>query len=492
MICHIYSSEMFFVHPLQDQTENFAKVQQELEKMEGHLEKVNMDTVREDTVCVLRQGDAMYRAVVTSSRSPGSSLSLILLDFGTPVFDLSNAELLVMPDVGWLCDLPGLAVPCKLADVPPLTSENLTVSKQILERLLKSPNLVYNAILITKGAINEIVFFWEETTLNEEMVDFFNFQCHQETDHEDVARAEVTEGWNPMDDDYEDLTNNYKTNDNDLQVATDGYRSKRNICPFFANSGRCYKGQFCEDIHDLPRPGAVTTDVEEIFIDTLEQQSWPRIGDIVLVKVVWIQSPGFFYIIFPYGPRNVSEITEEARKSPPEETAWTRMEAEMKELYKNTRKYFMDCLPSPGELVAVKTDGGWQRAYVTMELSDVSVEVFFVDKGDRKTELLKNLRLLDPRFTSLPHQVYEACLDGLEPTGSTWTKKSGLLMESLLTYGDYNTAKIMGSSGDKLRVELASVVEDTTADISSVLCEFNVALKVEVKTSSTISSHVPG
>ena len=491
MICHIESSEMFHVHPIQEQTENFDKVEKELKKMEELLEKVNMDTVTEGAVCVLRQGDAMHRAVVTSSGSSDSSLSLILLDFGTPVFDLSNAELFVMPDVGKLCDLPGLAVPCKLAEIPPLSSENLIVSKQILEKLL-SPHLVYNALLTKKEAINEIIIFGEETTLNEEILDFFNFQCHPETDQEEVTRAEVTEGWNPMDDDYEDLTNNYKTNDNDLQVATDGYRSKRNRCPFFANSGRCYKGQFCEDTHDLPRPGAVTTDVEEIIIDTLEQQSWPRIGDTVLVKVVWIQSPGFFYIIFPYGPRSVSEITEEARKSPPKESAWTRMEAEMKDLYKNARKYFMDCLPSPGEMVAVKGDGGWQRAFVTMDLSDVSVEVFFVDRGYRKTELLKNLRILDPRFTSLPHQVYEACLDGIESVGSTWTKKSALLMESLLTYGDYNTAKIMGSSGDKLRVELASVAENGVADISGVLCEANVAYKVEVKTPPTFSSHVPG
>ena len=66
-------------------------------------------------------------------------------------------------------------------------------------------------------------------------------------------------------------------------------------------------------------------------------------------------------------------------------------------------------------------------------------------------------------------------------------------MESLLTYGDYNTAKIVGSSGDKkLRVELASIAENSTADISSVLCEVNVAYKVKVKTPFTISSHIPG
>ena len=490
MVCHIESSEKFYVHPIQEQTQALDKVEKELNKMGQSLVKINIETVTMGTVCVVRLGDKMNRALVTSGGSAETSLSLVLLDLGTPVLNLFDAELFAMPE-GWLCNLPGLAVPCKLSGVPPLTSENVTASKRILEDKLRG-NLVYNAILCEEGTINEIVIFEEQTTVNEHVLDALNFQRLPETDPEDVVRTNFMEDWNPMDDDYEDICNNYKTNDDDLQIATDGYRSKRNLCPFFSNSGSCYKGQFCEDIHDLPRPGAVTTDVEEIIIDTLEQQSWPRIGDTVLVKVVWIQSPGFFYIIFPYGPRSVSEITEEARKSPPKENAWTRMEAEMKDLYKDTKKYLMESLPCPGEMVAVKTDEGWQRAFVTMDLSDVNVEVYFVDRGVRKTELLKNLRSLDPRFTSLPHQVYEAGLDGLEPVGSSWNYKSGLLLESLLTYGEYITAKINGTFGDKLRVELTSVAENGIADISEVLCEANAAFKVQTQTASTYCAHIPG
>ena len=78
----------------------------------------------------------------------------------------------------------------------------------------------------------------------------------------------------------------------------------------------------------------------------------------------------------------------------------------MKDLYRDTRKYFLDSLPGPGELVAVRSDGGWQRALVTMDLEeDDSVEVFFVDRGVRGTVHLRSIRLLDTRFTSLPHQV---------------------------------------------------------------------------------------
>ena len=491
MICHIESSEKFFVHPIQELTMKYEEVQYSLKQMEDSLQRIEIENIKEGTKCVLRQGSELNRVVVTSAGSDMSTISLELMDFGTPVTNPINTDLFVLP-WGWLYDLPALAVPCKLAYVPPLNVNNLAFSKQILVEKLNY-NVIHTAVLLREGDLNEIVIFGMETTLNEEIVDAFNSQKSRETEPQGVEEAEIREEWNPMNDDYQDLSNNYNTNDNDLQVVTDGYRSKSNICPFFTNSGRCYKGQLCEDIHDLPRTGAVTTDVEEIIINTLEQQSWPRTGDTVLVKVVWIQSPGFFYVTFPYGSRSVSEITEEARKNTPTETPWTRMEAEMKDLYRDARKYFLNSLPSPGQLVAVKSGGGCQRAMVTMDLEDDdSVEVFFVDKGVRKVELLKNLRILDSRFTSLPYLVYEAELYGLVPVGSTWKPRSGHLLESFLTYGEYTMAKIRGYSGDKLQVELTSVEEHGTADISSLLCEANQAYKVQAQATSAYSAYAPG
>ena len=61
----------------------------------------------------------------------------------------------------------------------------------------------------------------------------------------------------------------------------------------------------------------------------------------------------------------------------------------------------------------------------------------------------------------------------------SWNYKSELLLESLLTYGGYTTAKIKGSFGDKLMVELTSVAEYGIADISRGLCEANAAHKVQ-------------
>ena len=278
MICHIESSEKFFVHPIQELTMKYEEVQYSLKQMEDLLQSIEIVNIKEGTKCVLRQGSELCRVVVTSAGSDMSEISLALMDFGTPVTNLINAELFVLPG-GWLYDLPALAVPCKLAFVPPLNVNNLASSKRILVEKLNY-NVIHTAMLLREGDINEIVIFDKETTLNEEIIDTFNSQKSRETEPQGIEEAEIREDWNPMNEDYQDLSNNYNTNDNDLQVVTDGYRSKSKICPFFTNSGRCYKGQLCQDIHDLPRAGAVTTDVEEIIIHTLEEQSSPRQGDI--------------------------------------------------------------------------------------------------------------------------------------------------------------------------------------------------------------------
>ena len=54
--------------------------------------------------------------------------------------------------------------------------------------------------------------------------------------------------------------------------------------------------------------------------------------------------------------------------------------------------------------------------------------------------------------------MYEAELHGLAPVGSTWSAQSGRLLESLLTYGEYTTAKIRGSWGDKLQVIIMMMI----------------------------------
>ena len=77
----------------------------------------------------------------------------------------------------------------------------------------------------------------------------------------------ASEDFNPMVEDFQDVTNNYVTNDDDIKQLTDGYKSKDRVCCQFVNRGSCYKGDYCEDKH-IRRAGAVTADREEVYTGT--------------------------------------------------------------------------------------------------------------------------------------------------------------------------------------------------------------------------------
>ena len=77
------------------------------------------------------------------------------------------------------------------------------------------------------------------------------------------------------------IKNKYMTNDDDLEIATDGYKSKEKVCAFYTNRGHCYKGAYCEDKHTLPREGAVTADQEEVIITTVNVMRMPGVGSTV-------------------------------------------------------------------------------------------------------------------------------------------------------------------------------------------------------------------
>ena len=64
---------------------------------------------------------------------------------------------------------------------------------------------------------------------------------------DEMEDSGMANDWDPMAEDYNSITNNYMTNYDDLEVATHGYRSKDEICPFYVNRGTYYKGAYCED-----------------------------------------------------------------------------------------------------------------------------------------------------------------------------------------------------------------------------------------------------
>ena len=99
------------------------------------------------------------------------------------------------------------------------------------------------------------------------------------------------------------------------------------------------------------------------------------------------------------------------------------------------------------------------RALVLEDISDTSLELFLVDSGEIKTELVKDLRKLDPSFSILPYKVVEAGLN-LEPNGSQWSPRSTERFQSICDQADYIVADICGNISDKIIVNLAYFSND--------------------------------
>merc|ERR1719436_346295 len=199
-----------------------------------------------------------------------------------------------------------------------------------------------------------------------------------------------SDDFNPMVEDFQDVTNNYVTNDDDIKQLTDGYKSKDRVCCQFVNHGSCYKGDYCEDKH-IRRAGAVTADREEVYTGTEYQMELPPIGEKVWVRVADINNPSSFYITFPLG-----DFMDIAPQCKPSDAYWewelskefTELLTSMQEMYqKLSKKMHLACYPAPSQLIAAKEElsGKWQRAMVRDMVDDESVDVFFVDLGRRET-----------------------------------------------------------------------------------------------------------
>ena len=440
------------------------------------------------TIWILQIQEEFHRVAIQQVDFSLKTAEVLLIDWGSRVKDVQFHQLLRVPKAG-IFSLPGLAVPCQLANIPPSFVNDLE-ARMLLEEIL-ADDQVYEALLVESSeGSNSVIVFVGDTTLNEMILDLK--YCGKE----DIGSNESI-GWNPMKEDYDDLANNYCTNDDDVQIATDGYKTKENICHFFVNGGKCYKGDYCEDKHHLPRSGAVTADKEIIVVQTLDHLKIPLIDNLVIVKVVHVKTPSSFYIRLPFGDQNISKLTEETRKQIPNENDLSKLESNMQEVYSNSRRYFMDTLPSPGSLVACKIKGRWKRAQIIEDVDDEATnEVYLVDEGVTASIEVKKMRKLDESFSILPFQVVECCLDQLEPPNGCWTKEAKQKMLELSNSCDYVTAAVKGTIGEKLAINLNACFEKYQIDIGSALCKENMAVKEKStskpKSSKSSIAHVPG
>ena len=148
--------------------------------------------------------------------------------------------------------------------------------------------------------------------------------------------------------DLKTTENNYLTNDDDLEIATCGYKARGKVCQFFRNKGSCYKGDYCEDRHDVLRKGAVTTDREATTMEFLDDIPLPDCSTTVMVRITEALSPSFFYITLPLGTRDISSLAQ-SDLTRQKTDKFTQFEDNLQKLYSGPNKrLLLPSLPSTG------------------------------------------------------------------------------------------------------------------------------------------------
>ena len=502
MVSVIISPEEFYVHPVQEASGSLAQLERELDTIVKGEQVAREMEVNVGSIWAVHQ-KAWYRVEVISVHD--GKVSLRSIDYGHGLLDVDVSQLNHLPP-GLATKLPGLAVRCHLAMVKPVQEETWgKLAIQVLNECLEGNDLHTAMFVERKDRSVGVVVMMEQqgkfSTANKRLVEVgcaVSSVFGDQTGVDDLEDSGLVNDWDPMADDFNSNTNNYMTNDDDLGIATDGYKSKDKVCAFYLNRGRCYKGAYCEDKHIMPREGAVTADQEEVIIATVDLLEMPVVSTTVLVKVTWVMSPSAFYITFPHGTRDISSLQQlDINKKHP--TMFSNMMDSMQVFYQgNCRKLFMDSLPAPGSLLVTRSerDKLWHRA-MARDSSEGEVEVFFVDLGQVEVVTLSNTRKLESCFSVLPFQASLACLARVEPAGQGWCKEATTLFKKLTTSSQYLTAKVMTSSPNQpLVVELSTrlqLQDKSHLNMAMVLKEKGWAKMVEVKEGNTpFSVHIPG
>ena len=500
MVSVIVSPDEIYVHPVQESSGDLARLEREVDMVvEGDQVAREAEVVVGSIWAVHHQ--AWLRMEVTSIAY--GCVNLRSIDYGHALQGVRVEQLHHLP-LGLATRLHGLAVRCHMAMVKPAKAKIWDkLTNKVISECLDGDELHTAVFVERKGTSIGVVIMAEQkgrlSTVNQRLAEVgcavSSVFGDQDDDLEDSG---MVNDWDPMADDFNSNTNNYMTNDDDLEIATDGYKSKEKVCAFYLNRGHCYKGAYCEDKHSMPREGAVTADQEEVIIGTVDMLEMPTLASTVLVNVTWVISPSTFYITFPHGAKDTSRL-QPSDLSQNHPTRFSNMMASMQQFYLgNCRKLFMDSLPAPGSLLVTRSEGDklWHRAMVR-DCSEGEVEVFFVDLGQVEVVTLSNTRKLESCFSVLPFQAVLCCLSSVEPAGQGWCKEASDLFKRLVCFSQYVTAKVVANMTDQpLVVELSTrlhLQDKPQLDMGMVLLEKGWARSVVVNEGSkAFSLHVPG
>jgi len=431
-VSHVESPHLFHILPLLPQIARLVELEEDLmtiQRLPSIRVQVNVGSV----YAVFHEDYWLRVRIEAVSENEDCRIRGQSIDYGYSLSNLASSSLFPLPD-GVSRSLPGLAVQCSLSQIKPKDGDVWSPEASQLLRELTDPEVVVEASGLSIGNGNMNVGDLRETTNNLSMCESLVY-----LNEADIVRNSDLTLWDPMRKAYKTTANNYLLADDDLEVATDGYKSRGKVCAFFSNHGHCFKGSFCPDRHSELRKGAITNDMEETIAELGQQELTLPINRAgVVVKVANIVSPSLFYVSIPHGLKNLNLISE-ADLTREKSIQFSTFEENLQKSYAGpSKRYLLSSLPSIGEVLVCKSGvaGKWCRVKVQSpdqalegSASDCSedlesLRVFLLDYGVTEVVSLHQLRKLEPAFAVLPSQLLACSLDQIRPSGVFWSKES--------------------------------------------------------------------
>jgi hypothetical protein len=262
----------------------------------------------------------------------------------------------------------------------------------------------------------------EDFSYTEELIPGLDIPYHMDNN--------IMHDWDPMSEDYFSESNTLHHDDEDACYAVTGYKpqDEKRICKFYAQKGRCFKGENCLKEHSYPHPDGWTTDKERKFQDAFSKLVLSNVPDEIMLQVTCITKVNMFYAVTcdecPSSSDKVHIRRIDVEGEEDEEETLVTLNNYLNE--EHNVKTLRRCAVTPafGQIVVARfsVDGRFYRARV-MDYSDGKFYVFYVDYGNREWVSKSDVRDIEPKYLHLPFQAIDCVLANVENVTESFEAK---------------------------------------------------------------------
>lgn len=300
--------------------------------------------------------------------------------------------------------------------------------------------------------------------------------ARNELSHDEHNSIALTGASDPMTQDYESFLNNYTINTDDPSVATTqcAIQNKAGVCHFYSRKGSCRFGDRCSYRH-IPCESNTMLLRDSHPVPHIEPVRTPDIGSRVLAQISAIASPRLFFLVFPYGTKDVSKLA--AKHGGRKETLDSLIGEMQREYRRRTFDGTTLMLRAEGEIVAAYSSHHqqWLRARVIATNHHV-IRVQYPDFGDMEWVRHDLVRDLKVQFQHLPLQAVQACLACVLPAEQKlmWDEECICAMSSWCG-GKVLLVEVIDCMHDVLHVQLYTYEGDHLESVREKLIDAKLA-----------------